>query len=83
MSSKIKLYRKFYDPIKANIVREKLVANGIPCFLTNENTHNLGFLNFTNLSINLMLHEADFEVADEILTESGFETNGHYLDEQD
>lgn len=69
----IKLYKKFYDPIKANIVREKLLSYDIPCFLTNEHSQNLGFLNATNLSINLMLHESDFVIADQILTETDIE----------
>lgn len=33
---KIEVYRKFYDSYEANIVANKLKANGIHCFLTNE-----------------------------------------------
>ncbi len=30
-------FETFYDPIQAEIIRTKLEANGIPCFLVDEN----------------------------------------------
>lgn len=37
MDDKIIVYRTFYNPIEANIVKAKLEDSGIPCFLTDEN----------------------------------------------
>jgi len=37
MDSNIIVYKSFYNPIEANIVRAKLEDSGIHCFLTDEN----------------------------------------------
>lgn len=37
MDDKIIVYRTFYNPIEANIIKAKLEDFGIPCFLTDEN----------------------------------------------
>lgn len=37
MDDKIIVYRTFYNPIEANIIKAKLEDSGIPCFLTDEN----------------------------------------------
>ena len=81
MPTGIKLYKQFYDVVKANIVREKLLAHNIPCFLTNENTFQLGFLNGGNLTVGLMLHRNDFQMADQVLADSGLLTESTEEDE--
>jgi len=37
MDDEIIVYRTFYNPIEANIIKAKLEDSGIPCFLTDEN----------------------------------------------
>jgi len=37
MDDKIIVYRTFYNPIEANIIKAKLEDSEIPCFLTDEN----------------------------------------------
>ena len=65
---KIEVYRKFYDPIEANIVANKLKANDIECFLTNEHSATLLWhLSVAHGGLNLMMDAADFPNADKIL----------------
>jgi len=34
---RIVLFETYYNPIEASIVKERLIANGIPCFLSDDN----------------------------------------------
>ena len=36
MEKEIVLYRTFDSPVEANIVKDVLETNGVPCFLSNE-----------------------------------------------
>lgn len=68
----IVVFRKFRDPISANIVKSKLDAYGIPCFLTEENMANLypGASALMNSLVRLHLFARDEEAARQILAES-------------
>jgi DNA-directed RNA polymerase subunit RPC12/RpoP len=61
--------RSFTDSIEANIAKAKLQADGIACFLTNENFSVLqpGLSGQMTGSIDLMINEEDLEKAKEIL----------------
>lgn len=62
------IYRRFYDPIEANIILSKLQANGINCFLTNEHaTTLLWHLSVAHGGVNIMLDKSDFDKANLIL----------------
>lgn len=65
---KLEVYRKFYDPIEANIILTKLHANGIDCFLTNEHISTLLWhLSFAHGGLNLMMDLNEFEKANFLL----------------
>ena len=57
--------RKFETSIEANIVKSKLDAYGIPCFLTEENMANLypGASSLMNFNVRLHLFSRDLEKA--------------------
>ncbi|HEX6222968.1 MAG TPA: DUF2007 domain-containing protein [Chryseolinea sp.] len=67
--------RKFETSIEANIVKAKLDAYGIPCFLTEENMANLypGASSLMNFSVRLHLFAHDLEKARHILEEEHLE----------
>lgn len=68
MTMAIKKYKTFLDSIEANIALTKLQANGIPCFLTNENINDLCWHMKIGLGgVQLMLDEVNFRKADELL----------------
>lgn len=62
----------FRDTISANIVKSKLDAYGIPCFLTEENLSNLypGASALMNSQVRLHLFTRDVEAARLILSEA-------------
>jgi hypothetical protein len=64
-----KKLRSYYNAIEANLAKDMLEGNNIPCFLTNENiTSLLPNLNFiAGGGVNLMVGEENFQAADEIL----------------
>ncbi len=66
----IVVYRAFRDAISANIIKSKLDAYGIPCFLTEENLSNLypGANALMNSQVRLHLFRRDFETAEQILS---------------
>ena len=65
------VFRKFENSIDANIVKTKLDAYGIPCFLTEENLANLyPGQHFMMFNIRLHLFAKDGERATQILDES-------------
>jgi hypothetical protein len=68
----IVVFRKFETSIEANIVKAKLDAYGIPCFLTEENMANLypGASSLLNFNVRLHLFARDLEKAKHILEEN-------------
>jgi len=66
------VFRKFDSAIDANIVKSKLDAYGIPCFLTEENMANLypGASTLMNFNVRLHLFNHDAERAGQILEEN-------------
>jgi Putative prokaryotic signal transducing protein len=72
----IVVFRKFENSIDANIVKTKLDAYGVPCFLTEENLSNLypgqSFLFF---HVRLHLFATDVERANQIMEESNLSIN--------
>ncbi len=68
----IVVFRKFETTIEANIVKSKLDAYGIPCFLTEENMTNLypGASSLMNFNVRLHLFARDVPRAQQVLEES-------------
>lgn len=68
----IVVFKKFSTPIDANIVKSKLDAYGIPCFLTEENMANLypGASTLMNFSVRLHLFADDVEQAQQIMADN-------------
>lgn len=65
---KVEVFRRYYDPMEANIVLSKLQANEINCVITNENATTLLWpLSIAHGGINLMLDKKDFDKAGLIL----------------
>ncbi len=71
MESKIIVYRTFENPVEANIILTRLKDAGFDCFLSGENTMNLGFLFDSALSyIPLHIFENDLQAIEEFLAEA-------------
>lgn len=70
----IVVFANFRHGIDANIVKSKLDAYGIPCFLTDENMANLypGASNLMNSQVRLHLFRHDEERARQIISENNF-----------
>lgn len=69
---KIITFESYYDPMLAHIIRSRLEANGIPCFITDENI--LGgspLYNNTLGGVKLKVFEKDVERCREILAAEG------------
>lgn len=68
----IVVFKTFRDAISANIIKSKLDAYGIPCFLTEENLSNLypGASALMNSQVRLHLFGRDVETARQVLAES-------------
>jgi len=69
---KIITFESYYDPMLAHIVRTRLEANGISCFIADENT--LGANAFYNPAVGgvkLKIFERDLERCREILATEG------------
>ncbi len=69
---KIITFESYYDPMLAHIVRTRLEANGIPCFITDENA--LGsnaIFNPATGGVKLKIFERDLERCREILATEG------------
>jgi len=72
----IVVFRKFENSIEANIVKTKLDAFGIPCFLTEENLSNLyPGQSFMLFHVRLHLFAADVERANQIMQENNLSIN--------
>ncbi|HEU5290771.1 MAG TPA: DUF2007 domain-containing protein [Cyclobacteriaceae bacterium] len=70
------VFKRFESAIDANIVKTKLDANGIPCFLTEENLANLYPLqNFLAMGVRLHLFSRDIEWAKAVLNENNLSIN--------
>ena len=68
MEKEIVLYRTFDSPVEANIVKDVLETNGVPCFLSNEIFSSV--LPLTNSevgAIRLNVFAEDVEKSDTIL----------------
>ena len=67
---KIVVFETFYNPIEANIVKERLMNSGIPCFLSDEHSVVMNPLYNQALGgVKLRLFERDLDVARSILEE--------------
>jgi len=79
-------FESYYDPMLAHIVRTRLEANGIPCFIADENT--IGSLNpiYTNTAggVKLKVFERDIQKCREILAAEGdlHEQDHHEVDDE-
>ncbi|MCX2450786.1 DUF2007 domain-containing protein [Pedobacter sp. PLR] len=70
---KIIVFETFYNPIKANIVKSRLLDSGLQCFLSDEHTIGMNPLYTQALGgIKLHVFERDLEQATAILQEEGF-----------
>ncbi|MES2650295.1 MAG: hypothetical protein V4663_01075 [Bacteroidota bacterium] len=70
MEDKIVIYRTFENPVEANIILTRLKDAGFNCFLSGENTMNLGFLFDSALShIPLHIFESDLQAIEQFLAE--------------
>ena len=70
------VFKRFESAIDANIVKTKLDANGIPCFLTEENLANLYPLqNFLAMGVRLHLFSKDVEWAKSVLNDHKLSIN--------
>jgi hypothetical protein len=83
---KIVTFESYYDPMLAHIVRTRLEANGISCFVADENT--IGALNpiYTNTAggVKLKVFERDIPRCREILATEGdlHEQDHHEIDDE-
>lgn len=65
---RIVLFKTYYNPIEASIVKERLIANGIPCFLSDEHTITVNPLYNQALGgVKLRMFDRDVESAKSIL----------------
>ncbi|CAN5190146.1 hypothetical protein BH09BAC6_BH09BAC6_32130 [soil metagenome] len=82
---KIITLESYYDPMLAHIIRTRLEANGIQCFIADENTIGANPLyNQAIGGVKLKIFERDLEKCREILaTEGDLHEQDHYeLDEE-
>jgi hypothetical protein len=69
---KIITFESYYDPMLAHIVRSRLEANGIPCFIADENTIAANPLyNQATGGVKIKIFERDLERCKEILATEG------------
>ena len=72
---KIVVFETYYNPIEANIVKERLLDSGIQCFLTDENTITINPLyNQAIGGVKLHLFEYDLEAAKRIVDDQNTQT---------
>ena len=69
------VFRRFESAINANIIKTKLDANGIPCFLTDENLANLYPLQNFRMGVRLHLFAKDVDWAKSVLIENNLSIN--------
>ncbi|MES2650294.1 MAG: DUF2007 domain-containing protein [Bacteroidota bacterium] len=86
MEDKIIVHSAYYNPIEANIIKTRLEASGIPCFLTDENVATINPLyNQAIGGVKLNVFERDVERINALIAENEFEvepelTNDVYED---
>ena len=69
MEKEIVLYRTFDSPVEANIVKDVLETNGVPCFLSNEIFSSVFPLTNSEVgAIRLNVFAEDVEKSDTILS---------------
>jgi Putative prokaryotic signal transducing protein len=69
---KIITFESYYDPMLAHIIRTRLEANGIPCFIADENTIGANPLYSQAIGgVKLKIFERDLERCREILATEG------------
>src|ERR1035437_6892708 len=80
MEDKIITFESYYDPMLAHIVRTRLEANGISCFIADENTIGANPLyNQAVGGIKIKIFERDLERCREILASEGnLHENDHF-----
>jgi hypothetical protein len=73
---KIVVFETYYNPIEANIVKERLIDSGIQCFLTDENTITINPL-YTQAIGGVKLHmfENDVSAAKALLLDQDVQAN--------
>lgn len=65
------VFKRFENAIEANIIKTKLDAYGVPCFLTEENLANLyPTQNMLAIGVRLHLFAKDVEWAKSVLAEN-------------
>jgi hypothetical protein len=82
---KIVTFESYYDPMLAHIVRTRLEANGIQCFIADENTIGANPLyNQAIGGVKLKIFERDMEKCREILASEGdlHEQDHHEVDDE-
>jgi len=82
---KIVTFQSYYDPMLAHIVRTRLEANGIPCFIADENTIGANPLyNQAVGGVKLKVFERAIEMCREILATEGdlHEQDHHEVDDE-
>jgi DNA-directed RNA polymerase subunit RPC12/RpoP len=82
---KIVTFESYYDPMLAHIIRSRLEANGISCFIADENTIGANPLyNQAVGGVKLKIFERDLEKCREILaTEGDLHEQDHFeIDEE-
>lgn len=69
-NGRIITFKSFYDPVLAHIIRGRLEANGVSCFISDENTLTAQpFYNQAIGGIKLNIFEEDLDKCREILAE--------------
>ena len=69
-SDRIITFKTFYDPVLAHIIKARLEANGISCFVSDENTIVANpFYNQALGGIKLNIFEYDYEKCTAILAD--------------
>ena len=73
---KIVVFQSYYNPIEASIIKERLMANGIRCFLSDEHSVTVNPLYNQALGgVKLHLFEEDVQSAKSILADEVVEIN--------
>jgi hypothetical protein len=81
---KIITFESYYDPMLAHIIRSRLEANGIPCFIADENMNTANPLyNPATGGVKIKIFERDLERCKEILAMGGdlHEQDHHEIDD--
>ena len=85
MDDKIVTFERYYDPMLAHIIRTRLEANGIPCFIADENTFGSNpIYNPAAGGVKLKIFERDIARCRELLATEGdlHEQDHHEVDDE-